>query len=162
MKIQVINKQKTVRPGIRQIKKLTKHLISAASRLSPDKKWGDVSVVLVDDAGMEPFNRRLFNKNDTTDVISQCYAPIPGDDSLWTADVIVNVETAVDMGTGKKHGGSSWDVQREIALYIAHGCDHLSGAEDSDEKGRARMRSRELRWLNQADSEGLLKGLLLL
>ena len=42
-----------------------------------------------------------------------------------------------------------WSVDKELALYIAHGCDHLTDAEDSSEEGFRSMRSRELAWLDE-------------
>ena len=40
-------------------------------------------------------------------------------------------------------------ADRELALYLAHGCDHLTGADDATPAGRARMRRRELGWLRE-------------
>lgn len=136
------------------------HLINRASDLCPNREWGDISVVLVDNAGMEPFNRRLFEKAGTTDVISQCYEPVPGENGAWAGDVIVNVELAVTMGKKLERPGASWGPERELALYIAHGCDHLMGEDDADNAGRARMRRRELRWVDEASRKGLLRELL--
>ena len=34
-----------------------------------------------------------------------------------------------------------------LLLYIAHGMDHLSGADDHSERGYLAMRRRELSWL---------------
>jgi len=48
---------------------------------------------------------------------------------------------------------------RELALYLAHGCDHLAGADDATPRQRAAMRRRELRWLRAAAHADLLMGL---
>lgn len=42
-----------------------------------------------------------------------------------------------------------WSADMELALYIAHGCDHLNDSEDSSDAGRLAMRLRELGWLKQ-------------
>jgi ssRNA-specific RNase YbeY (16S rRNA maturation enzyme) len=38
-------------------------------------------------------------------------------------------------------------MNAELALYIAHGFDHLSGADDDTPARRAAMRRTEMRWL---------------
>jgi ssRNA-specific RNase YbeY (16S rRNA maturation enzyme) len=58
--------------------------------------------------------------------------------------VFVNAERA--RAEGLRRGG----VADELALYIAHGCDHLAGASDRTPAGRARMRRREQAWLAEA------------
>ncbi|MDP6849203.1 MAG: rRNA maturation RNase YbeY [Kiritimatiellia bacterium] len=161
MRIQVTNNQKTAHPRIQSIRKLTEYLINTASNLLPNRQWGDISIVLVDNAGMEPFNRKLFEKTGTTDVVSLCYEPVPGENAAWAGDIVVNVELAVEMGRKLVRPGVSWGPERELALYIAHGCDHFMGEDDADEKGRARMRRRELRWVDGAGKEGLLDELLI-
>lgn len=128
-------------------------------RLDPNKDWKEISIVLTDDAGIAPVSRKYLTNPDVTDVISFCYDPMPGDNGLFSAEVIVNVQRAADRvkGPARRDG---WHVSRELALYIAHGCDHLAGETDYDRAGRDRMRRRELRWLKQAADEGLTYQLL--
>ena len=45
-------------------------------------------------------------------------------------------------------------------VVIAHGIDHLSGADDATPRERRRMHRRELRWLERAHQLGLLGTLL--
>ena len=40
-----------------------------------------------------------------------------------------------------------WSADAELALYLAHGFDHLAGSEDAAAAGYRAMRRRELRWL---------------
>lgn len=40
-----------------------------------------------------------------------------------------------------------WSAGAELALYVAHGFDHLAGSDDSTASGFRAMRRRELRWL---------------
>lgn len=96
---------------------------------------------VLDDAAMTDLNRRMFGREGTTDVISATYRPTPGMVGDTTAELFVNAECAVREGT--RRGG----VARELALYLAHGWDHLSGADDASADDRRRMRRRELRWL---------------
>ena len=103
--------------------------------------WSEVTVVLTDDEGITRPNREFFGKDRPTDVISFRYDPVPGEESAATGDLIVNVECA--LREGPAHNGPD----AELALYIAHGFDHLSGADDDTPQKRAAMHRTEKRWL---------------
>ncbi len=100
-----------------------------------------------------PPNLEYFGKNRPTDVISFRYEPVPGENEGWSGDLIVNVDRAVQEGTTRGK------IDYELALYIAHGFDHLSGAEDDTDEKRKKMRATETAWLRAASKEGLLEGL---
>ena len=110
-------------------------------------------MVLTDDCGIIPANREFFGKDRPTDVISFRYDPVPGEENEVTGDLIVNVECA--LREGLEHDGAD----AELALYIAHGFDHLSGADDNTPQKRAAMRRTEKRWLTALQSE--IKSLIL-
>lgn len=112
-----------------------------------------MTVLLVDDEGITQTNREYFAKNRPTDVISFRYDPIPGEEDAFCGDLIINVDRAVTEGTERK------SVARELALYIAHGINHLSGEDDDTPEKRARMRTTENSWLRKADKLGLLNNL---
>ncbi len=112
-------------------------------RLNERRVWGELSIVLADDEGMRSINRAHRGHNIVTDVISFTYPPAPGD-SAYAGEVVVNVEQAVR--EGPRHGGA----QSELALYIAHGCHHLTGATDDTPLRRRRMRKTEQSWLRRA------------
>ena len=97
-------------------------------------------------------NQKHLASSDITDVISFCYDPMPCDKGSYSAEIIVNVQQAVREGA---HHGIDWNPSLELALYIAHGCDHLTAENDCNKAGRARMRRRELRWLKEARTLGL-------
>lgn len=109
--------------------------------------------MLVGDEGITQTNREYFGKNRPTDVISFRYDPVPGEGDGWSGDLVVNVDRAV------QEGGARGAVDYELALYIAHGFDHLSGAEDDTPAKRKKMRATETAWLNRAGEEGLLGNL---
>lgn len=111
-------------------------------------------MVLVDDAGITQPNREYFGKNRPTDVISFRYDPVPGEDGGFSGDLIINVDRAVQ--AGPKHKGTDY----ELALYMAHGFDHLSGAEDDTDEKRKAMRATETAWLRTVAKEGLTEGLI--
>ncbi len=91
---------------------------------------------------MTAVNEAVFGRRQSTDVVSVAYAPVPGAGD-WRGEVIVNAQRALQVGP--RHGG----VAHELALYLAHGLDHLSGADDGTAAERQRMRRRELRWLRE-------------
>ncbi len=121
--------------------------------LDNDMRWTELSLVLMDDPGIAALHERYLGDHRPTDVISFAYPPSPGAAEGHTGEVVVNVERAVR--EGPRHDGT----ERELALYIAHGCHHLTGADDHTPTLRARMRRVETQWLQEAETEGVLAGL---
>ncbi len=116
--------------------------------------WSEVCVVLTDDAGIVPANLEYFGKERPTDVISFRYEPIPGEDEGFSGDLIINIDRAAQIGP--ELNGADY----ELALYIAHGFDHLSGAEDDTPEKKKAMLDTESAWLKEAGEIGLIEGLL--
>lgn len=127
-------------------------LMDRARRTDPGRNWGELDVFFVDHAGIRPCNVAVFGKDETTDVITLTYAPAPGVPD-WNGELIINAELARELGP--RYGGAG----RELALYLAHGCDHLTGGLDDTPAGRRLMRRRENRWLDEAAAAGLLEPL---
>ncbi len=126
-----------------------------ASRLNPDRVWGDIAIIFLDDAGITHYNLLYLDHAGATDVISFATSPFVQTD-VWQGEILVNAQRAAEYGS--KLGNADF----ELALYLAHGINHLTGADDATAAERQRMRSRELRWLDEADEEGVeLYGLLL-
>jgi probable rRNA maturation factor len=128
---------------------LTDWLGTRLEAMTAPDEWDEVSVVLTDDDGITQTNREYFNKNRPTDVISFRYDPIPGEEGFG-GDLLINVDRAIQ--EGPHHEG----IDYELALYIAHGFDHLSGAEDDTDEKRTAMRTTETTWLQEASQRGLL------
>jgi len=124
-----------------------------AVRLNPHRAWEEVSFSLLHRTPMQQVNEKVFGRKTDTDVITLAYRPMPGS-SGWVGEVFINADLALEKGP--RYGGPA----RELALYLAHGCDHLADASDSEPVGRRQMRDRELRWLRQADRAGLIAPLL--
>ena len=122
------------------IRRLAACLAAELETADPQTVWQEVTLLLTDDAGITHYNLEFFGKNRPTDVISFRSDPIPGEEGA-TGDLIVNVECA--LREGPHHDGPN----AELALYIAHGFDHLSGADDDTPARRAAMRRTELSWL---------------
>jgi rRNA maturation RNase YbeY len=154
MKIAILNQQKQHPVSRNRILKLSQFLL--AKTPPPDSEtteWGSISIVLTDHEGIRPLHAQFLNKNSTTDVITFCYDPVPGEE-LPNGDIIINVAQAYEEGVMRD--GPCF----ELALYIAHGCDHLSGMDDHTEEGYQQMRTRELTWLQEASTLGLLEDLI--
>ena len=149
----LLNQQQSHLIQQNKIKKLADWLSQKLEEKTAPQAWGEVCIVLVDDDGIMQTNREYFGKNRPTDVISFNYEPIPGEEDEWTGDLIINVDRAV------KEGNDRGAVSYELALYIAHGFDHLSGAEDDTDAKRAAMRATETAWLLEASTAGLVEGL---
>ena len=103
--------------------------------------FDELAVVLVDDAAMPACKERCFGVRVQTDVLSQSYLGVPGV-SGPTAELVINAERAAQIGSRRRGG-----AEKDFALYLAHGCDHLAGGEDDPPARRRQMRRRELRWL---------------
>jgi probable rRNA maturation factor len=144
MHVSIINQQSAAKASLPGLRRLTEFCLrKAAKRTGLD--WGEVSVVLVDDEASREVNRAHLGHDYATDVISFNFDPIPGESERGVCgEIVVNVEQAKRLG--HRYGGAA----RELALYIAHGCDHLSGEDDKTPAQRQRMRRRELRWLKEA------------
>ncbi|MDX9866502.1 MAG: rRNA maturation RNase YbeY [Kiritimatiellia bacterium] len=115
----------------------------AQARLRHGPAWREITIHLLDDAGIAPVNAAILAHEGPTDVITQRYEPIPGEPGGLIGELFVNVERAARAAPRR----AGWDADRELALYLAHGFDHLTGAEDRAPAARARMRRRELAWL---------------
>jgi ssRNA-specific RNase YbeY (16S rRNA maturation enzyme) len=90
---------------------------------------------------MPDYKAATFGIRVQTDVISQAYLPIPGV-SGPTAELVINLQRAIELGSRRPGGPTA-----ELALYLAHGIDHLAGHDDDTPAARRSMRRRELRWL---------------
>lgn len=99
---------------------------------------GLVALIMVDSDGMAPINAAAVGHTGPTDVITLAYDAIPGEDGP-SAEIILNVQFALEQNPE--------DPSRELAYYLAHAFDHLSGRDDGTPSGRTAMHRRERRWL---------------
>ena len=86
-----------------------------------------VAIVLQDDAFSAEVHLAVNGVEGPTDAITQGYDPMP------------------------RRAG--WSAAKELLLYVAHGIDHLSGADDIESTDYDRMRRRELSWLRQLEEK---------
>ena len=118
--------------------------MACAARAAPQRAWREIDILVVDDAGIAPINAAAMGHNGPTDVLTLAYEAIPGEPEGATAERVVTAERAWQQGGGRRAVAS-----RELALYLAHACDHLCGHDDQTPAGRRSMRRREWRWLGQ-------------
>jgi rRNA maturation RNase YbeY len=157
MKIEIINVQKCCGINRMAVIALVLFFMKKACGNGGFARWKDITLQITDNKGIRRINEAVFSSGDVTDVISSTYTPIPGEQARLTGEVAVNAQRAVELTTKERHAAASgWSGSEELALYIAHGCDHLSGEDDNNRARRERMRRRELRWLKEARHRGML------
>ncbi len=108
--------------------------------------WHEVVVHLIHDRTSAEMHRAIMGVDGATDVITQAYDAIPPEEPGLYGELFVNLDEAL-RSAPKRRG---WSPTKELLLYIAHGMDHLSGADDHAPEDYARMRRRELAWLRAA------------
>lgn len=154
MLISIHNAQRRVKLDTAALKRLALALGELAqARMPGAAPWREVTVHLLDDAGIAPVNEAIMRHVGATDVITQRYEPCPGEPAGLIGELFVNVERAARAAPRR----AGWSADRELALYLAHGFDHLTGADDRTAPGRARMRRRELAWLRRLPLTPLLE-----
>ena len=150
MRILISNRQKIGRPNTPRIRRLILFFMTRPRKHHSPRRWAELSLVLTDDAGISRINRLYLDREGATDVISFAWPAGPGGGG-YCGELFVNVQRALEAGRG--------NVEREMALYIAHACDHACGAGDRTGAGRRQMRARELAWLRTAAQQNLLNGI---
>lgn len=104
----------------------------------------ELSVLLCDDATIQPLNRDWRGKDAPTDVLSfPQLDEAPGDGPEVLGDVVISVETAARQAPEIGH-----DLEAELDVLLVHGLCHLLGYDhEDDEEEAAEMRAEEARVL---------------
>ena len=102
-----------------------------------------VTVILQDDTFSAEVHEAINGAKGPTDVITQRYDAMPGEAEGVYGELYVNTDQALRVAP-KRRG---WASAKELLLYVAHGMDHLSGADDLKPRDYDKMRRRELGWL---------------
>jgi len=95
----------------------------------------DTSVLLVDDRKIKEFNRRFFDRDRPTNVISFSY--LAGYPTELAGEIIVSVETALSEATG-----AGISIQERILALIAHGLLHVLGFDHEKDPNESRRMGR--------------------
>ena len=128
--------------GKRELKAAAQYFAVRSSARS-HLKFREVTVILQQDDGSAEVHLAINGAEGATDVITQRYDAMPGEEPGIYGELYVNFEQA-KRAVPKRRG---WSAAKELLLYVAHGMDHLSGADDLTPAEYARMRRRELGWL---------------
>lgn len=105
----------------------------------------EVTVVLQDDAASAAAHVAIMGVDGATDVITQGYDALPGETPGVYGELYVNADCARRAAPHRR----GWSAAHELLLYVAHGMDHLTGADDHAPADYARMRRRELKWIRE-------------
>lgn len=137
MLVELTHLQQDFRMDESRLIRYAERIMSCVSECTPDIQWKELSLVLTNDSIRE-LNHTWFQKDTVTDVISFAY-PEDG-----TGEVVVNVQQAYEEGNLRE------SPDHELALYIAHGCHHLTGAEDDTPEKKTAMLTTEATWVEMA------------
>lgn len=153
MKILIANRHKKLRVPEKTIVKWLGFFMKKAGAMNRRRMWVECSLVIVGDREMATLNREALNHDYTTDVITFTYRTEPGEAPGWRGEIVVNADYAA-----REARDRGLHVHRELALYVAHGCQHLAGANDDTPARRDAMNRRQDRWLREATHRKLLPG----
>ena len=149
MNIDITNLQTVADIDTGALTRFALRIMGHVAELDPSFHWRELSIVLTDDS-IRALNREWFGKDRVTDVISFAYP----DDGLGdgdTGEVILNVRQALEEGQLRE------SPDTELALYLAHGCHHLTGAEDNTPDRKRAMLALETAWVDRARNEQTLE-----
>ena len=122
---------------------------AARSSARCGERFRAVTIILQDDAASDEVHRGILGVAGATDVITQRYEAIPPEPAGVYGELYVNVDRARQAAPRRR----GWSAAKELLLYVAHGIDHLSGADDSRPADFARMRRRELKWIRDYETQ---------
>jgi probable rRNA maturation factor len=154
MNIGVTDLQKKFRVNQAALKRIVRFFMEKSARMDPTRNWVECSIVVVGHEQMISLNESVLRHKGTTDVITFTYPTTPGETPGWRGEIVVNIDEASEVARDRGE-----TINRELSLYIAHGCQHLGGADDRTESERADMNRRQNRWLNEAESAKLIQPL---
>lgn len=109
-----------------------------------DAPFRAVTIILQDDAFSAETHAAINGAEGPTDVTTQRYDALPGEAAGVYGELYVNCDQALRAAPKRRN----WSPAKELLLYVAHGMDHLSGADDLSPSDYTRMRRRELRWMS--------------
>lgn len=101
-----------------------------------------VTFAFVDNPHIHRLNKQFLNHDEPTDVLTFPYTD-PGAKKL-EGEVVIGYEVAAEYAADRGH-----DVALELVLYVVHGCLHLCGYTDTDDRGTTEMRAKEREYLTK-------------
>jgi rRNA maturation RNase YbeY len=114
--------------------------LPAASARGGEPEAIEVSLTLMDNAGIRELNRRYLERDSATDVLAfSMGGEDPGEaEPFLLGDVVVSVETIRTQAT-------EWErpFEEELARVVSHGVLHLLGYTDESGEAAAAMHTKE-------------------
>ncbi len=115
-------------------------------------RFSQVLLLLHGDRASRAAHAAVMGVPTPTDVITIPYEATPFEPAH--AELLVNPMQAARCALSRdpetllpEERSIPWSPSHELALYIAHGFDHLTGADDASPADYRKMRRRELKWL---------------
>jgi probable rRNA maturation factor len=105
-------------------------------------KASKVTIAFVDNAHIHRLNKQYLNHDEPTDVLTFPYSE-PGAKTL-EGEVVIGYDIAKEYANDRGH---EWYL--ELLLYVVHGCLHLCGHGDGDERSAREMRAKERHYLKK-------------
>lgn len=99
--------------------------------------FGEVDVLLADDATLRRLNKTFRGKNKSTDVLS---FPAAENDQEIAGDLAISLETAARQAATYGHS-----LRDEVRVLLLHGLLHLSGHDHETDQGEMAAREAALR-----------------
>ncbi len=131
---------------------------------NPISAFGEITIVFAGDGVMAQVHFDAMGIEGSADVVTIPYAATPM--ASASAEIYVNVDLACERGVDRSElelisseTSGDWSPEHELALYVAHGLDHLAGGDDSTPEGFKEMREREISWVRKAERAGLLNSI---
>ncbi len=106
---------------------------------------GEVGIAVVNNPEIHEFNVRFLQHDYPTDVIT---FPMDQDHGYLSGEIMLSAQYAAE--EARQH---AWTVEEEMTLYVVHGCLHLAGYDDHEERDRLEMRRLEQHYLRQLGIE---------
>ncbi len=101
-----------------------------------------VTLAFVDNPHIHRLNKQFLAHDEPTDVLTFPHSA-PGAKKL-EGDVVIGYQVAEEYAADRGH-----PVGPELVLYVVHGCLHLCGYTDTDDRGAAEMRKKEREYLTK-------------
>lgn len=153
--IRIVRRLRAPRLDARALRTLAGRLAAAAAPLARRRGAPEpaaVDVLLVGDRESAEAHLAANGAEGPTDAITLFYAATPA--APAHAEILLDPLVARRAAAARdpatllpEERGLSWSEDAELALYLAHGFDHLAGSDDATAAGYRAMRRRELRWL---------------
>jgi probable rRNA maturation factor len=123
---------KDLNVSIVKLKKLVKDI---CRRFADCRTKFQISIALVDNAGIRKINRKFLNQNYVTDCLS---FDLSDDENQKSFELLVNAEKAEKLAALR-----GYSIEAELALYITHGLLHNLGFDDSTKTKAKKMHDME-------------------